>query len=700
MRTYDMPTRTLAPVLHYLRRIERPDSDDELLARFVRTGDEGAFAVLLGRYSPMVFGICRRVLRDRHEAEDAFQATFLLLVRKAASLRRPELLGNWLHGVAYRTALKARSRALRRAADALVSDVPAPAADDALWRDLRPVLDRAIDALPAKYRVPFVLCHLQGLTNRQAAQQLGCPEGTVATRLSRARERLRSRLARHGLGGAASAAVLGVGANALSAAVPSLLFVSTLRIAIACRLGTMAVPAAVAALTEGVGQAMRITNLHFILALIALVGTAVGGTALWALGGQDRPRPVQAAPPGVVEPPLAPIAPAPIAPAPIPPAPAHPVVGMPESSAVVRTSNFTVHAPSRRIAQLIGDAAERLRRGQAILWLGKELPTWTELCTVNVHLDVADFGNSTTFQFTNGKVVGRRMSLVGPLDQVLSSFLPHEITHTVLADHFGAPIPRWADEGAALQAVDVEEQQHHEAHMRELAGQPKRVVALPDLFRMRDYPKDLQALHAESYSLTHFLLQRKDRKTFLAFVAQGMQSDGWDAAVKDHYGFDDVAALKEAWFAGVVKDRAMELTKTAAQKAVVVKSAAPTVGRASIDAEGRLVLRTPIAYYQPVTRYERARGTTIPWTSYELKIVERMMRYSSVQDVTATDLAGKPIDAKTLAGRLQTDTPVLIGPAGQTVDPYYLSVVREGTIILTPRQDVEPPMPPPTAPVR
>src|SRR5438270_65670 len=193
MRTFDMPARRRAPVLHYLRRIEaespeRRDSDGDLLARFVRTADEGAFALLLRRYGPMVFGVCRRVLHDRHEAEDAFQATFLLLVRKAASPRQPELLGNWLHGVAYRIAHKARSRALRHATAAMVSDIPAPASDDALWRDVRPVLDRAIDELPTKYRAPFVLCHLQGLTNRQAAQPLGCPEAPVATRRSSRRQ--------------------------------------------------------------------------------------------------------------------------------------------------------------------------------------------------------------------------------------------------------------------------------------------------------------------------------------------------------------------------------------------------------------------------------------------------------------------------------------------------------------------------------
>src|SRR5437588_6653039 len=140
-----MAVRQLAPVLHYLRRASGEAPDVRLLEQFVQRGDEAAFATLLQRYGPMVFGVCRRILRDRHDAEDAFQATFLLLVRKARSLRQPELLGNWLHGVAYRIAHKARSRALRHATAAMVSDIPAPASDDALWRDVRPVLDRAID---------------------------------------------------------------------------------------------------------------------------------------------------------------------------------------------------------------------------------------------------------------------------------------------------------------------------------------------------------------------------------------------------------------------------------------------------------------------------------------------------------------------------------------------------------------------------
>lgn len=773
-----MPTRPLTPVLHYLRRIEaeaheRRDTDRNLLARFVRDGDERAFATLLKRHGPLVFGVCRRVLRDRHAAEDAFQATFLLLVRKAASLRQPELLGNWLHGVAYRTALKARSRANRFAADALVGDIPAPAADDALWRDLRPVLDRAIDELPAKYRVPFVLCHLQGLTHRQAAQHLGCPEGTVATRLSRARQRLRTRLARHGLAVAVGAA-LGIGAGTLSAAPPALLVVSTLRIAAAFRLGpSSAVPATVAALTKGVGTAMLMTQIRLLLTVVALCATLVGGTALWALGAQDP----QSAPPVPPTAPVAPVAPAP----PLPPVPPGPKVkaffgaaltGRQTGSSTIRTENFIVEAPSSRIAQVVADAAERLRKSEAIRWLGKELPQWPDPCKIKVSPGTGSAG-ATAFGFGAGPVLSRNMRLEGTLEQVLCSSLPHEITHTVLADHFRVQIPRWADEGAALQAEDAEEQERHQSLMREYGSLP---IPLKKLLPMKDYPPNVMTLYAQGYSLTHFLLQRKDHKTFLAFVRQGMNRNDWDAAVKDHYGFDDVDALQKAWLATVLKtppaavdagivvniviignntipdervrreidtqiglrysaervqkdaDRLAatrlfrsvsvrthttddgqvvviyQVVEHAAPKgpgvAEMVIQAPPLFGRASIDATGRLVLRTPVSRYKQVTRYvaRTSDNTVIPTTSFEMQVVEQVANLG-LNDVTATDVAGKRIDAKTLAERLKKETAVLFAPGLDGLDPSYLSVIREGTIILTPR-NVLPSLAPAAPPAR
>src|ERR1700677_3089991 len=178
-------------------------TDSQLLDAFVARRDEAAFEVLVWRHGTMVFNLCRRILRDAHQAEDAFQATFLVFVRKAGSIGKRESLASWLYKVAFRIACRARARSAKDARS--VADLDSlnssdrNSSDDLLWRDLRPVLDEEINRLPEKYRAPFVLCHLQGHTNEEAAQLLGCPKGTILSRLSRGRERLRARLARRGL---------------------------------------------------------------------------------------------------------------------------------------------------------------------------------------------------------------------------------------------------------------------------------------------------------------------------------------------------------------------------------------------------------------------------------------------------------------------------------------------------------------------
>ncbi|HXG13330.1 MAG TPA: sigma-70 family RNA polymerase sigma factor [Gemmataceae bacterium] len=180
-------------------------SDAHLLDQFVRHKDESAFELLVWRHGPLVLSVCRRVLHDPHAAEDAFQATFLTLVRKAGSIGKRTALSSWLYKVAYRIALRARARQSRHAAceqplsslpDAQTGNEPP---DLAAWRELRRVLDVEVHRLPEKYRAPLVLCYLEGKTNEQAAEELGCPKGTVLSRLARARERLRGRLARRGL---------------------------------------------------------------------------------------------------------------------------------------------------------------------------------------------------------------------------------------------------------------------------------------------------------------------------------------------------------------------------------------------------------------------------------------------------------------------------------------------------------------------
>jgi RNA polymerase sigma factor (sigma-70 family) len=176
-------------------------TDERLLRDYVARRDAGAFAAIVRRHGGLVFGVCRRVLGREQDVEDAFQATFLVLVRKAASLSRPNLLGNWLYGVAYRIASKIRSANVRqRMREAPMVDLPAPEAnDDATWRDLRPVLDDELCRLPERYRRPIVLFYLEGKSAEEIATALGRPRGTVLSQLARARERLRVRLSRRRL---------------------------------------------------------------------------------------------------------------------------------------------------------------------------------------------------------------------------------------------------------------------------------------------------------------------------------------------------------------------------------------------------------------------------------------------------------------------------------------------------------------------
>jgi RNA polymerase sigma factor (sigma-70 family) len=171
-------------------------TDGDLLARWSAGTDPSALEQLIRRHGGMVLGVCRRLLGDTPDAEDAFQATFLVLVRKAAALARPEQVAGWLHGVALRVAHKARAqRARRREREVTIVDPVAPTPPDDT-SELRRVLDEELDRLPEKYRLPIVLCELEGRTIDEAARLLGWPKGTVAGRLSRGRELLRQRLSR------------------------------------------------------------------------------------------------------------------------------------------------------------------------------------------------------------------------------------------------------------------------------------------------------------------------------------------------------------------------------------------------------------------------------------------------------------------------------------------------------------------------
>jgi RNA polymerase sigma factor (sigma-70 family) len=260
-------------------------NDAQLLERFLTHRDEAAVEALVRRHGAMVMGVCRRVLPNRHDAEDAFQATFLVLVRKAASIATRELLANWLYGVAYNTALKARAGAARRRArEKPMAETPEPqAAGPDPWEDLRPLLDRELNLLPNRYRAPVVLCDLEGRTHKEAAAQLGCPVGTLSGRLARARALLAARLTRRGLvlSGAALAAVFSEGAA--WACVPGPVAVGTVKAACRFAAGEAgAVPAKVAALAKGVIRSMLTVKLKTVTTLLLGVTLLVAGADRFA----------------------------------------------------------------------------------------------------------------------------------------------------------------------------------------------------------------------------------------------------------------------------------------------------------------------------------------------------------------------------------------------------------------------------------
>jgi RNA polymerase sigma factor (sigma-70 family) len=270
-----------------LRQVRRLDpqapgvpTDAQLLDRLVAHGDEAAFEVVVWRHGPMVLSVCRRVLHQEQDAEDAFQATFLALVRKASSIHRYDAVASWLYKVAHRIALRARAIATQRSAveKQVAIDASSVAEVDRAWRDLRPVLDLEVNRLPERYRLPLVLCYFEGRTTDEAARQLGCPRGTVLSRLARARERLRGRLSRRGL--ALSAGLLATSLTELAApaTLSAALVESAVRTCVAMGAGAVAAP--VAALTEGVLRAMFLNKLKLTAAVVLATGLLAAGTAL------------------------------------------------------------------------------------------------------------------------------------------------------------------------------------------------------------------------------------------------------------------------------------------------------------------------------------------------------------------------------------------------------------------------------------
>lgn len=258
-------------------------TDSELLELYVARGEEAAFEALVRRHGPMVLGVCRRVLRNEADAEDAFQATFLVFVRKAASIRSRNALSSWLYGVAHNTALKAKAmNHKRRVKEREAGITPKAQAHEEVCQELQVLLDAAVSKMPDRYRLPIILCDLEGRTIKEAARQLGWPQGTLATRLRRGRAQLAKRVARHGLALSVGVIVAELSHGEALSRPSSVLIYSTAKAASLIanagqRAAAGAVSTKVAALTAGMLKSMSLTKLKFGMTLMLALAPVVGG---------------------------------------------------------------------------------------------------------------------------------------------------------------------------------------------------------------------------------------------------------------------------------------------------------------------------------------------------------------------------------------------------------------------------------------
>lgn len=221
------------------------------------------------------------------------------------------------------------------------------------------------------------------------------------------------------------------------------------------------------------------------------------------------------------------------------------------SAADFRTPNFLIMAPTPQLARAVGEAAEGFRRDLAVHWLGGELPPWPNPCPVRVVAgeNLAAQGVTT---YNRSPVRDFQMEVVGSPERILDSVLPHEVSHTVLATHFGRPLPRWADEGICTTVEHVSERQKHEAKLREFLA-TRRGISMNKLFLMTEYPQDVLPMYAQGYSVCQFLIAQRGPREFVNFIGSYMQTPSWTLNVRNHYGYESLAELQQLWLQWVAQ---------------------------------------------------------------------------------------------------------------------------------------------------
>jgi len=289
-----MANGNLGKLLDHLDQL-LAEPDERLLTRFLATRDEAAFSALVRRHGPMVLGVCRRLLRHQQDAEDCFQATFIILARRASAVVKRASLGSWLYGVAYRTALQARCvNARRQTLEKQVDQMPHPTVAPEELQDWRTLLDEELNRLPEKYKAAVVLCDLEDRPRKDAAHLLGIPEGTLSSRLATARKLLAGRLSARGVTISAVTLTTALSGSAASATVPAPLVAATCKAAALAAAGQLAATACTAAaLTHEVMKAMFMTKLKAAVAglVIAVVLTATGIATQMASGPVAQAQP-------------------------------------------------------------------------------------------------------------------------------------------------------------------------------------------------------------------------------------------------------------------------------------------------------------------------------------------------------------------------------------------------------------------------
>jgi RNA polymerase sigma factor (sigma-70 family) len=591
MRTWDL-SRTMREIRKAVI-LENGESltDGQLLETFLVRGEEAAFETLVHRHGQMVLGVCRRVLRNTHDAEDAFQATFLVLVRKARSIMPREMVGPWLYGVAYRTALEARTNVHKRhVKEKELRQMTEPnEKDENTWSELHSLLDRELTGLPKKYRVAIVLCDLEGKTRKEAAGLLHLPEGTLSTRLARGRALLAKRMTRRGIALSGGSLTMALGQNAIASLQCSLVHttVKAGSLLVAGQTVTGIISPAVVALMEGVMKTMLLTKLKFASAAVLAIG-------------------------------------------------------------LIGTVNLVV---CRSLASAAGQVTATAAQDQ--------------------HLEERERG----FQREPDKPAGEGSNDAKSAD-LPQSTLPYWLTAIIDNQgkcRVGVPNVIYRTKYTKIKK-DGEEKEayYYEPHVKKFVQdfEGSEVKA----FDARGNPidsKDLQKLLAKETVVLASTDGRKVHPSYLRVLKE-------DALVlvlskKLHSPYSPPGPEPLLQPPGPSEDF---------KSSGPPKGPAPYWVRTSMDKEGRFVVGVPVVTYKSGTAKVTENGEEKEVYYFEPVATENVKQFDS-GDVKVFTANGKPLDSKEVQNILgDRKTLVLASTDGRKVDPFYLRIIKEGTLVL------------------